>query len=165
MKKKKLNKITVKRWLLGGLQHVFALVIFILVAVIVMNSYIIVDNMYGERIRYNIAFLEDSEAFVESDIFTDMFRSSINDITQYAVIKGQMETEGVFDGDKLVDVTEYVNRKNKKSDCPITAVYSLEDLIKWGRYGITMTEGNFQSKKDFLVFFGEEGTDYLYALC
>ena len=129
--KKKLEKIKIKRWLLGILQHGFALMISILVAVIVMNSYIIVDNMYGERIRYNIAFLENSEAFVESDIFTEMFRSSINDITQYAVIKGQMETDGVFDGAKLVDVTEYVNRKKHKSDCPITAVYCLEDLIKW----------------------------------
>ncbi len=163
--KKGLDKITVKRWLLGSLQHVLALMISILVAVIVMNSYIIVDNMYGEQIRYNIAFLENSEAFVESDIFTEMFRSSINDITQFAVIKGQMETDSTFDGNKLVDVTEYVNRKTNKSDCPITAVYSLEDLIKWGRYGTAMLEWNFQSKKDFLVFFGDEGNEYLYSLC
>ena len=163
--KKKLEKIKIKRWLLGILQHGFALMISILVAVIVMNSYIIVDNMYGERIRYNIAFLENSEAFVESDIFTEMFRSSINDITQYAVIKGQMETDGVFDGAKLVDVTEYVNRKKHKSDCPITAVYCLEDLIKWGRYGITMQEWSFQSKKDFLVYFAPDGNDFLYNLC
>ncbi len=163
--KRKIDKITVKRWLLGALQHLFALLISILVAVIVMNSYIIVDNMYGERIKYNIAFLENSEAFVESDIFTEMFRSSISDITQFAVIKGQMETDGVFDGSKLVNVTEYVNRKTKKSDCPITAVYPLEELIKWGRYGTAMTEWSFQSKKDFLVFFGEDGNEFLYGLC
>lgn len=163
--KKKIHKTTVKRWLLGTLQHLFALLISILMAVIFMNSYIIVDNMYGERIKYNIAFLENSEAFVESDIFTEMFRSSISDITQFAVIKGQMETDGVFDGSKPVDVTEYVNRKTKKSDCPITAVYSLEELIKWGRYGTAMTEWSFQSKKDFLVFFGEDGNEFLYGLC
>ena len=102
--KKKIHKITVKRWLLGTLQHLFALLISILAAVIFMNSYIIVDNMYGERIKYNIAFLENSEAFVESDIFTEMFRSSISDITQFAVIKGQMETDGAFDGSRQIRI-------------------------------------------------------------
>jgi len=104
-----IGKVVLKRRLLGLLQHMLALIISILVAVIVMNSYIIVDNMYGERIKYNIAFMENSEAFEESDIFTEMFRNSINDITQFAVIQEQMETEGSFDGDKLIDVTQYVN--------------------------------------------------------
>ena len=162
--KKRLNKITIKRGLLATLQHMFALGISVLVAIIVMNSYIIVDNMYGERIRYNIEFLENSEAFVESDIFTEMFRSSINDITQYAVVKGQMETDGSFDGSKLVNVTEYVNRKTKKSQCDITAVYPLEDLIKWGRYGTSMEEWSFPSKTDFLMYFGTDGNEFIYNL-
>jgi len=158
--KSRFKKIILKRRLLGLLQHVLALIISILVAVIVMNSYIIVDNMYGERIKYNIAFLENSEAFEESDIFTEMFRNSINDITQFAVIQEQMETEGNFDGNKLVDVTKYVNRKNLKSKCPITAVYRLEDLIKWGRYGVVMEKSRrFSSKTEFLMHLG---TDYLY---
>ena len=158
--KSRFGKIMLKRRLLGLLQHVLALMISILVAIIVMNSYIIVDNMYGERIKYNIAFLENSEAFEESDIFTEMFRNSINDITQFAVIQEQMETEGNFDGNKLVDVTQFVNRKNLKSKCPITAVYSLEDLIKWGRYGVEMEKSRrFSSKTEFLMHLG---TDYLY---
>jgi len=155
-----IGKVVLKRRLLGLLQHMLALIISILVAVIVMNSYIIVDNMYGERIKYNIAFMENSEAFEESDIFTEMFRNSINDITQFAVIQEQMETEGSFDGDKLIDVTQYVNRKNFKSKCPVTAVYSLEDLIKWGRYGVEMEKSRrFSSKTEFLFHLG---TDYLY---
>ena len=155
------EKTNVKRKLLGLLQHVFALVISILIAVIVMNSYIIVDNMYGERIKYNIAFLENSEAFEESDIFTEMFRNSISDITQYAVIQEQMETDGHFDGTKHIDVTKYVNRKYLKSKSPITAVYSLENLIKWGRYGVELPEQRLPSKIEFLMFFEERGIDYL----
>lgn len=159
--KYKMERITIKRLLLALFQHMLALVISVLTAVIVMNSYIIVDNMYGERIKYNIAFMENSEAFEESDIFTEMFRNSINDITQFAVIQGQLETNGMYDGSKQVDVTAYVNRKSLKSKCPVTAVYNLENLIKWGRFGVNMQESRFQSKNAFLTYFGPE---YLYTV-
>ncbi len=159
--KQSFKKTNIKRKLLGVLQHVLALIIAILVAVIVMNSYIIVDNMYGERIKYNIAFLENSEAFEESDIFTEMFRNSISDITQYAVIQEQLETDGYFDGSKHIDVTQYVNRKYLKSNSPITAVYTLENLIKWGRYGVELPELRLPSKIEFLTFFESRGIGYL----
>lgn len=151
--KKKNRKITVKRFALGTLMHMLALCISILVSFIVMNSYIIVDNMYGEKVRYNIAFLENSEAFEESDIFTDMLRNSINDITRFTVYKSQMETDGAFDPNKKIDVTAFVNRNSAKSKCNVTAVYYLDDLIKWDRYGIQMQESSFDSKQEFLMFF------------
>ena len=47
------------------------------------------------------------------------------------VIKGQMETNGSFDPHKHVDITEFASGKTGGADCPVTAVYELEDLIKW----------------------------------
>ena len=69
------------------------------------------------------------------------------------VIKGQMETNGSFDPHKHVDITEFVSGKTGGADCPVTAVYELEDLIKWGKYGAEYTD-RIMSMSDFVNYFG-----------
>ena len=64
-----------------------------------------------------------------SELFTNIFETSVSDIIRLVVIKGQVETEGEFNPSKQIDVTAYANRKNGENDCPITAVYELDDLI------------------------------------
>ena len=145
-----------RRIVLRLIQHLAAMGAAVMIGIIYLNSNILIENMYGDRVVYSIDLLENSEQFEDSELFTDMFRSAINDITRLAVIKGQLETNGEFDGSKLVDVTNYVNRKTLHSRCPITAVYALEDLIRWGKYGVEMRDNRFQSKLDFLTYFGME---------
>jgi len=149
MKKKK-----TQRTLLGLLQHICGFVIAILVSLICLNSYVLVENMYGEKVGYDIMPLQAGEDFASSPAFNDMFRGSIEDITRLAVIMGQLETNGEFDGEKLISVTDYVNRKSLKSKCPTTAVYPLEELIKWGKYGVEFQEVRFEGKRSFLNYFG-----------
>lgn len=144
----------VRRFLPVLLQHLAALGAAMMIGVIYLNSNFLIENMYTDRVVYSINLLEDSEEFEDSDIFADMFRNAINDITRLAVIKGQLETDGEFDGNKLIDVTSYVNRKTQQSTCPITAVYYLDDLIRWGKYGVEMQDTRFQSKAEFLSYFG-----------
>lgn len=137
-----------------GLHHIVAIVIAIIIGVISVNSNILVENLYGEVVRYSITPFEDAENFEDSTIFNDIFRNALSDITRYAMIKGQMETNGEFDGNKIVDVTEYVNRKTKITDTSVTAQYKLVDLIKWGKYGLEMQDVRFNSKIEFLQYFG-----------
>lgn len=75
------------------------------------------------------------ENFEDSGVFNRILGYTIADIIRYGVVCSQMETEGAFDGDKLVDVTAYNHRNEGMSGEYVTAVYKLEDLLKWQKYG------------------------------
>lgn len=156
---------TVKRLALHTLQHLAAIGIAVMLGIIAVNSNIVVDNMYGDQIGYRVRVMDNVGEFKDSRIFTDVFRNAINDITRLAVIKGQLETDGQFDGTRVIDTTMFVNRVSQKSDCQVTASYQLDELIRWGKYGLELQTVTFQSKFDFIAYFGYENifTSYGYG--
>ena len=91
-----------------------------------------VDGTYG----YSLDPFEKKEDFFESSIFERIFQSAMQEITEYSVVCHQLETEGVFDGKKEIDITEYANRKSGMNNEDVTAVFYLEDLLKWSKYGM-----------------------------
>lgn len=156
---------TIKRLALHTLQHLAAIGIAVMLGIIAVNSNIVVDNMYGDQIGYRVRVMDNVGEFKDSRIFTDVFRNAINDITRLAVIKGQLETDGQFDGTRVIDTTMFVNRVSQKSDCQVTASYQLDELIRWGKYGLELQTVTFQSKFDFIAYFGYENifTSYGYG--
>lgn len=156
---------TVKRLALHTLQHLAAIGIAVMLGIIAVNSNIVVDNMYGDQIGYRVRVMDNVGEFKDSRIFTDVFRNAINDITRLAVIKGQLETDGQLDGTRVIDTTMFVNRVSHKSDCQVTASYQLDELIRWGKYGLELQTVTFQSKFDFIAYFGYENifTSYGYG--
>lgn len=145
-----------KRGLFLALQQLAAIGISIMIAIIMLNSHMVTENLFGEQIDYKVSLFDSAGSFENSALFSDMFRNTIQDITSLSVIKSQLETDGAFDGSKKINVTEFVNKRNKRSTFDISAVYRLDDLIKWGKYGVELQEVNFQSKFDFLIYFGYE---------
>lgn len=138
------------------IQMMVAFFIALVISVVVLNSYVLVENMYGEKVGYYISPLRSTDGFVESSIFKEMFCNTVDDITRLAIIKEQLETGGEFDGEKPIDVTAYVNQKGDGSKCKTTAIYALEDLVRWGKYGIEYKDVRFDSKRAFLTYFGDE---------
>ena len=153
----------IRRLMLHTLQHLVAIGIAVMVGFIAVNSNIVVDNMYGDQIGYRVGMMDNAGEFEDSRIFTNVFRNAINDITRLAVIKGQLETNGIFDGSRIVDVTTFVNRISQKSTCPVSANYHLDELIRWGKYGLELQTVTFQSKFDFIVYFGYESVFNSYS--
>lgn len=153
----------IRRLVLHTLQHLAAIGMAVMVGIIAVNSNIVVDNMYGDQISYRVGLMDNSGNFEDSRIFTNVFRNAINDITRLAVIKGQLETNGHFEGSRIVDATEFVNRVSHKSECPISASYHLDELIRWGKYGLELQTVTFQSKFDFIVYFGYESVFNSYG--
>ena len=129
-----MKKATLKRIGIGLLQHILAAVIFIAVAGLLLNSYVEVESIDGTQV-YQVFPFESDQEFEESEVFHNLFRNAVSDITQLVMIKGQLETAGVFDPAKKVDVTEYAAKMGEDNECPVTAVYELDDMIKWGKYG------------------------------
>ena len=83
-------------------------------------------------------------AFEDTALFTQILEKELEEITRMCVIRNQMETNGVYDGDKIIDITAFANRDEViTDDTEVTAEYYLDDLIKWGNYGFAFeTIGN-----------------------
>ena len=147
-----MRRPTLKRLVLGLVQQTAALLLLVAIAAVLFNSYLAVDTADGTKV-YELSPLDAETEFEDSVIFHDLFQSSVSDIIQLMVIKGQMETNGSFDPHKHVDITEFASGKTGGADCPVTAVYELEDLIKWGKYGAEYTD-RIMSMSDFVNYFG-----------
>ena len=157
-----MERHTLRRLALGFLQHLLAMCIMVALAAILFHSYLTVQTMDGP-VTYALAPLDAEPEFEDSKLFGDIFQTAVADITRLVVIKGQLETGGEFDSSKLIDVTEYASRKGNGNGCPVTVSYELEDLIKWGKYGVEYTN-RAMSMSDFVNYFGPAVSPYNYEL-
>lgn len=89
---------------------------------------------------YNLNLYNEDTEFIDSKLFSQIMEDSISEIAEYAVIKTQIERNGVYDGKKEIDISAYVNRKNSSWTGGATAVFYLEDLLKWYKYGLNFVE-------------------------
>lgn len=85
--------------------------------------------------------------FEDTEIYQDVLQNQIIDITRMCVIRNQMETNGVYNGKKVIDISEFANREELMETETVSAQYYLDDLIKWGNYGfdfetISTSSGN-----------------------
>lgn len=147
-----MKKSFLKRLGLNLLQHLLAAGILTAVAWLLLNSYMAVDSING-TVVYRIFPVDTEQEFEESEIYHDLFRNAVSDITQLVVIKGQLETDGVFDPQKKIDVTEYARKIGADQGCAVSVTYELDDIIKWGKYGVEYTN-RIMSMSEFIEYFG-----------
>ena len=148
-----MKKNTLKRIGIELLQHFLAAIILLAVAGILLNSYIEVESIDGPQVYEIYPFATDHE-FEESEVFHDLFRNAVSDITQLVMLKDELETDGVFDPSQIIDVTEYAAKTGVDNECALTVVYELDDLIKWGKYGVEYTN-RVMSMSEFVNYFGD----------
>ncbi len=155
MKKRKVMPIG-NRIFLFFIQQVTAVICAACITTVALSS--IVQGERGfERYNFFITPLEYGNVdFTESDIFHTVLVKSIRDIVRMSVIKSQLETNGEFNPDKVIDVTSYVNRAEQLSGLYVTARYRLEDLLKWGKYGFEYTGKVFDSVDEMNHFLAPE---------
>lgn len=147
-----MKKPRLRRIIMGLAQHLLAAGILLAMAGLLLNSYIEVESIDGTRI-YKIFPIDSGVEFEESEVCHDLFRNAVSDITQLVAIKKQLETDGVFDPSKQIDTTAYAGQIGADEGCPVSAVYELDDLIKWGKYGVEYTN-RIMSISDFVNYFG-----------
>lgn len=141
-----------KRFVLALTQHAMAAGMMAAAAWLLLNSYVAVDSFDGTQI-YELFPINVKQRFEESEIYRDLFRNAVSDITQLVVIRGQLETDGVFDPAKKIDVTKYAREIGVDPNCMVTAVYNLDDIIKWGKNSVEYKD-RFLSLSEFVNYFG-----------
>lgn len=129
-------------------QHVALVVGVVLLTTALLSSYVRYETVNGVQ----STFLNNEgrqKDFEDSKIFNQLMKEQALAIVRYGAIRGQLETDGVYDANKVIDVTAYANRFEGVPSRYVTADYYLEDLIRWGKYGIeyVLTE---TSGTDFL---------------
>lgn len=147
-----MKKPTLKRIIIGMFQHLLAAALMVAVAGLLLNSYIAVDSINGTKV-YRILSVETGQVFEESAIYNDLLRNAVSDITQLVVIKGRLETDDEFDPSRHIDTTVFANQLEVDRGCAVTAVYELDDLIKWGKRGVEYND-RIMSMSDFVNYFG-----------
>lgn len=122
------------RTLLRILQHMSLAFMALAVLVVAGGSTVWVQGFRG-KIDFNMYSQDRNSAYEASDMFNSIFGYAMADIIRYGVVSSQLETDGVFDGSKVIDVTAYNYRDIGLPEQYVTAEYSLEDLLKWSNYG------------------------------
>lgn len=123
------------RTFLRILQHAaLAAMVFSLIVTVACGTMRVVGMRSGAFVEL-FGNMEPGESFEQSEFFNGVLGYALADIIRFGVVSSQMETAGAFDGEKLVDVTAYNQRSTGLSGEYITAVYKLEDLLKWQKYG------------------------------
>ena len=57
-------------------------------------------------------------AFEDTALFTEILKEELKDITRMCVIRNQMETDGKYNGEKVIDITAFANRDDSHGTRP-----------------------------------------------
>lgn len=114
------------------------------------------------RIGYNsvVDIFNPQKAFEDTSNFGEMMICNVADIIRYCVIREQLETNGKFDGKKVIHISQYANHIENPNGTESTsdASYYLEDLISWSQYGWETEE---IAEQEFINMMGYMVADYL----
>ena len=119
---------------LHGLQHLSFVCAVVALTIVLTGAFVVVDGRKGAE-TYRLENEYQNTAFEDSRFFNKLLGNSVTDIICFGAIRAQMETDGVFDPKKEIDVTAFAGRYSGLPREYITAKYYLEDLIKWKQSG------------------------------
>ena len=145
------------------LNRISAVVIAVSMVFMLASSVISPSNGTKTYNYYKTPIERQKTAFEDTALFTQILEDELKDITRMCVIRNQMETDGVYNGDKVIDITAFANRDELIfDDSQVTAEYYLDDLIKWGNYGFDYeTIGNRSELYDrYKTIEGKELEEY-----
>ncbi len=142
-----------KRFGIGLIQHLLAAAAMVALAGLLLHSNIAVESIDGTKI-YQIFSMDVTQEFEDTTVYHDLFNNAVSDIAQLVVIREQLETDGVFDPEKRVDITAFAKKQGKDEGAQLGVVYELSELIKWGKYG-TQYKTEQMSLKQFVGYFGD----------
>ena len=108
------------------IQHLMAALIATGVVFCFAGSGIMVSGADGEY-SYNLYESDSNRSFEDSYLFNNILGNDLSDVIKLVAIRSQLETKGIYDGDKKIDVTAYVNRKSVITGDYVTAVYKISD--------------------------------------
>lgn len=122
------------RGFLHFLQHVAAVTAAVSIFSVIIGSTVVVSGIHGKE-SYSLRMDDRETIFEGSRLFHTLYERAATNVIRLGVIRSQLETDGEFNGKKVIDVTAYNHREDGLPKQYVTAGYYLEDLLKWQKYG------------------------------
>lgn len=124
-----------KRFLLMAISLILLVTTFVSTLMFVEFSTMRIGYKDGYEYYFMPFYSSKNVPFENTELFDKLCKSDIERITRMCVIKNQMETMGEYDGTKWVDISGFASRNDLANRDSVTAIYTLDDLIKWGNKG------------------------------
>ncbi len=141
------------------LQHILAGFVAFVIAYSVVGTSVMIQGINGYY-SYNLYESDRNRNYEDSYLFNNILGNNISDVLRHVAIRTQLESSGAYDGQKMIDVTAYVNRGANLSSDYVTAVYYLNDLLKWAQSGFQYETKNFTAEDS--AAFLSQGTTYTH---
>ncbi|MBQ3104873.1 MAG: HAMP domain-containing histidine kinase [Lachnospiraceae bacterium] len=154
-----------KREILLFAERILVVIAVLCLSFVFMNSFLNMQTSYGAFYHSQVSVLERNEAYEDQEVFRDLMLGNMQQIVDFVTIRHQLETDGAYDTDKMINISEYAIKAGAASGEGATAVYSLDDLVKWGNYGFsyktvvgTWEELNLLFKGNSATYVNEDGS-------
>ncbi len=152
----------IKKYLLIVLQALCVVVVSACICIYSFYSLLQVKSLDNSFLITHISISDFRAEYYDSELYTENLKTTVYDAIRYSVIKKQLETDGVYDPNKIIYIGEYANRKSGTEYNGPEVGYYLKDLIAWGQYGISQngiahSYKTFDSWEDMYSFFGKNG--------
>lgn len=119
---------------------------------------------FSEALTPEDLFQASRATYEESDSFEYLINSAATEMLEQISLKNQLETDGKYDPDKLVDVIEYYETGTISGENKSGLAYTLEELAEWGR-DYDYAAGNTDSEEeDVVVCKKPDGTYHYYLM-
>lgn len=119
------------------LERLLVVILAVSLSFLFVKSFLTVATSNDQIYHYTLSIFDQDKEFEDSELFRDLVQEKIETITRYVVIRHQLETDGVYDRNKKIDIAAYANRYDTMVGEQPTAFFYLDDLVKWGNYGFT----------------------------
>ncbi|WP_026525735.1 sensor histidine kinase [Butyrivibrio sp. MB2005] len=93
--------------------------------------------------EYSLREGDAAPKYEDSDFFNTILINKLHGVAELVGISTMIETDGLYNSDKKIDVTAFVNRNSMLQSDYITGVYRVSDLIKWSQNGFEYEERSF----------------------
>lgn len=156
------NRDRLKKFILVPVQALFGALIAVCFFIFRMSSTLTVES-FEKTTKYTPSFQELSTGYYESDCFRTNFKNAVEAVARYIVFREQLETDGDYDGSKVIYVGKFYHRNDATPYEGPDAAYHLDDLIFWAQRGVSKDYKLFWSEKSYQDFFeGIDSTDADY---
>ena len=131
----------------------------IVFAVVFVMSCFLLATLNEKKIT-NMNQLTDS-SYIHSSYYSSVFEDKLNSLVQYLRLRQEFETDGVYDPDKVVNISgEDIFQSRDKVELSARDLqwcYRLSDLVAWSKSGYVMYGGKIQ--EDYLPVSGISVSD------
>ncbi|MBR4528736.1 MAG: HAMP domain-containing histidine kinase [Lachnospiraceae bacterium] len=137
MKEKNTGKKS--RLILAAAEHLLAAALAFVLVFLSAGKSVILTGPHGD-VSYDLYESDRNRSYKDSVLLNNIFGNNMAEAVRLCAWSTLFETNGQYDGEKLIDVTAYVNRGSTLPGEYITASYTVSNLLKWAQNGFAFEE-------------------------